>query len=85
MYIKGEDIKEDFANLAHDQWSGWMKYLFEKSHSNEDLTVTIPAHLVARWTRQMHTDYGDLSYQEQESDRKEAEKFIQIIKFHNIG
>ncbi len=33
---------EKYASIAHEQWSDWMKYLFEKSTKNTDGTVTIP-------------------------------------------
>jgi hypothetical protein len=78
-YTKGESLREDLANLAHEQWSGWMEYLFEKSTKNTDGTVTIPAWAVERWERQAKTSYGELSEQEQDSDRSEADKFLKII------
>lgn len=82
MYIKGETLNEDLANLAHEQWSGWMKYLFEKSTKNEDGTVNIPACAVERWERQINTPYNELSEQEQISDRNEADKFLEVLRFH---
>lgn len=71
--------REAIANLCHRQWSGWMKYLFEKCDRNEDGTVTIPKWAVERWSRQMDTDYSQLSEDEQNSDRTEADKFISVI------
>lgn len=67
---------EEIAELAHISWSGWMEYLFEKSKKNNDGTVTIPKWAVARWERQMNTDYEDLTEQEKESDRTEAKIYI---------
>ena len=72
-------LEEEFAALAHEQWSGWMAYLFEKSQENADGTVTTPAWAVERWKRQIATPYADLSPEEQESDRVEARKFLSII------
>jgi hypothetical protein len=74
------DLREKFADLAHQQWSGWMEYLFEKSIKNEDGTVTIPKWAVDRWKRQIKTDYKDLSEAEQNSDRNEADKFLKLLK-----
>lgn len=82
MYKKGETLKEDLSNLAHEQWSGWMEYLFSKSVKNEDGTVTIPKWAVDRWERQVNTSYKDLSEEEKDSDRKEADKFLKVIRFH---
>ena len=73
-------MREKLADLAHDQWSGWMQYLFEKSIFNKDGTITIPKWAVDRWTRQMQTDYKDLPEEEKESDRVEAEKMLAIFK-----
>ena len=74
-------IREELANLCHEQWSGWMKYLFEKgTHNDEDGTFTISSWAVHRWIRQMNTEYNDLPFEEKESDRKEADRFIRIFQ-----
>ena len=71
---------EELADLEHDSWARWMKYLFSVSKKNEDGSVTIPKDKVERWERQMNTDYNDLSNKEKESDRKEVRKFIKVVK-----
>lgn len=73
------DLREQLAALAHEQWSGWMVYLFSLSRFNADGTVTIPATHVAHWVRQMGTPYDALSIQEKSSDREEAEKVLALI------
>lgn len=72
--------REKLAELCHEQWSGWMKYLFGKSSLQNDGTLLIPKWATDRWFKQMHTDYKDLSEEEKESDRKEADRFIDIIE-----
>lgn len=67
------------GELAHDQWAHWMKYLFSQGQFNPDGTWTMPAWAVDRWTRQMQTPYAELSESEQESDRKEADKFLEVV------
>lgn len=69
---------EALANLAHEQWSGWMEYLFEKSTKNTDGTVTIPKWAVDRWKKQMTTPYAELTEEEKESDRVEARKMLSL-------
>ena len=71
---------EELADLEHDSWARWMKYLFSVSKKNEDGSVTIPKDKVERCERQMNTDYNDLSNKEKESDRKEVRKFIKVVK-----
>ena len=74
------EIREQLAGLEHEQWVGWMNYLFEKSIEREDGSVTIPAELVERWKRQINTPYANLSDSEKESDREIADKVLRIIK-----
>jgi hypothetical protein len=73
------NTREQLADLCHEQWSGWAKYLFSKGEFNEDGTWTMPSWAVERWTRQMTTPYSELSEDEQESDRNEADRFIKLI------
>ena len=70
--------RETLAALAHDQWSGWMRYLYGRCTSHPGGALTIPAHWVARWQRQMNTDYDDLSEAEKESDRQEADRVLTL-------
>lgn len=74
------EIRENLAALAHEQWSGWMKYLFSKCiYNHADGTYTIPQWAVERWSRQMEVDYKDLSESEKDSDRAEADLVMIFI------
>ena len=73
------NMRESLAELAHEQWSGWMEYLFSKGTFNEDGTWTMPEWAVNRWVIQMGMPYNRLSEEEKESDRKEADKFLGVI------
>lgn len=79
MAVKYAMVREEIANLAHEQWSGWIRYLFDKSVWGDDGTVTIPADLVLRWERQMQTPYTKLSPKEQDSARAVADKILALI------
>lgn len=72
-------MREKLADLCHEQWSGWMEHLFSKCLENVDGHAMIPKEFVARWKRQMDTPYKDLSEDEQNSDRREADKFLAVI------
>jgi hypothetical protein len=74
-----ESERERLAELCHQQWSGWMDYLFKQGTYNVDDTWTMPKWAVQRWTRQMMSGYMGLSESEKESDRKEADKFIDTM------
>ena len=75
-------IMEGVAATQHEIWAHWMKYLFTTGTQNENGSYTIPAENVARWKRQMNTDYYDLSEQEKESDRHMAQI---VAKNYNNG
>lgn len=72
-------MKEKLAALAHDQWAGWIRYMFSKATINKDGTITIPAWAVERWTRQADTLYSELSEEEKISDQREADRVLSII------
>jgi len=73
-------LRERLACLAHKQWTGWMEYLFSKGVFNKDGTWTMPKWAVDRWTKQIATPYKQLSKQEQDSDRKEADHMLDVMK-----
>lgn len=73
------DFRELVAALCHEQWSGWMKYLFNHSRENIIHEMTIPAELTKRWKRQAETSYECLIELEKGSDRIEADKFIELF------
>ena len=75
-----EFLREELANLAHERWSHWMRYMFQQGRRNPDGTWMMPADKAARWTRQMVTPYADLPESEKDSDRIEAEKIFEIIR-----
>ena len=76
-----EDLREELADLAHQQWSGWMIYLFGKTLAlGTDGSRVIPADLAERWKRQLSTRYQDLTDEEKDSDRKEADRLIRLLR-----
>ncbi len=85
---------EQLAELEHDQWSHWMRYLFSKCFEQKKLgnnyiynktgNLIIPEELVKRWKRQMKTEHKDLSEKEKESDRVWAKKVIKLLFVKNI-
>jgi len=72
-------MREQLAELCHEQWSGWVEYMFSWGCLGKKGTLIIPQWAVERWTRQMRTPYSELSDSEQDSDRKEADKFLEIL------
>ena len=84
--LDGHALRENFAEYAHNAWSGWMKYMFEKgiiephyANGKQENVYIMPAWAVERWQRQMNTAYADLPDSEKESDRLEADRMIEIL------
>lgn len=71
--------RDRLADYAHRAWSGWMRYVFSKSISNDDGSITIPLDLVKRWMRQMNTNMLDLPENERASDYKEADEMLSLL------
>jgi uncharacterized protein YutE (UPF0331/DUF86 family) len=57
-----------------------MRYLFSRSLKEDTGDVIIPTESVQRWERQVATNYEDLSEEEKDSDRIEANKYLNVIK-----
>ena len=74
-----EELRESLADLCHEQWSGWMKYMLSKGVLNNDGSWTMPPEFVTRWGMQMTTPYVLLTESEQNSDRTEADKFLALL------
>ena len=79
-----DDVREKLAEVSHEIWSHWMKYMFEcgKERVMSDLTFewVMPEDKMLRWQRQMRTPYNKLTEQEKESDRNQADKKLAAIK-----
>lgn len=71
--------REALAALCHAQWSGWMRYLYQRCHVCEDGSAVIPQEWYKRWLRQAMIPYADLSEAERESDRIEADRILAVL------
>lgn len=72
-------LREKLAEQCHAQWVHWMKYLFTRGVFHKDGSFTINATSTDRWLTQNACYYHELSEQEKDSDRKEADKFLRIV------
>jgi hypothetical protein len=83
-----DELKEKLAEIEHERWSDWQRYLHSKCVPEERTestgtfltgNVLIPKALFERWERQINTKYKDLSAEEKESDRREVERYWKFI------
>lgn len=65
-----ENNLEKLADLEHEQWSHWTKYML--NHLTQEN--------IERWNKQIKTPYNELTELEKESDRVWVRKSITIIK-----
>lgn len=70
---------EELAAIEHERWAHWQRYLHSKCLKNQDGSLVIPAELVARWDKQMNTDYAHLTQNEKQSDREQVEKYLPLL------
>ena len=74
-----ENIREKLADLEHQRWSNWQRYLHSICIKESNGDLTIPAKSVKHWERQIATNYKDLTEKEKDSDRKEVDKVIKLF------
>ena len=67
------DMRELLANLEHQQWAHWTKYMLDNLTEEN----------IARWKKQIETDYSDLTEKEKDSDRVWADRVLKTITIHN--
>ena len=67
------DLIELLSSKEHQRWAKWQKYLHSCCIENQDGSLTIPKDKVDRWTRQIKTDYENLSEKEKEHAAKAIE------------
>lgn len=80
-------VREALADVQHEIWSHWMRYFFTKCQNrqpwlgegDEGTYTVFPISLANRWTRQMNTPYAELSEQEKNSDREQADKILAVL------
>lgn len=70
---------EELADLVHEIWADWMKYMFSKGIHHMG-RWTMPSDLRQRWQRQMNTSYAELSEDEKESDREIALRILHLLR-----
>ena len=67
------------ADVEHERWSHWQRYVHSKGLRQTDGSLLLPADLVARWEKQIDTKYAELDDQERESDREQVRKYLPLI------
>ena len=84
-----DEEMEYFADMEHERWSKWQKYMHSRLFELEDVDNStcchdhlkiLPTELWQRWERQIATPYAELSEAEKESDREQVRPYLNHIK-----
>jgi hypothetical protein len=70
---------DTLADIEHERWAHWQKYMHEKGERQPDGSLLIPADLVAQWDRQIATPFAELSQDEKDSDRDQVQKYLPTV------
>ncbi|WP_285036592.1 hypothetical protein [Plantibacter sp. ME-Dv--P-095] len=79
-FLASDVALEATAAAEHDRWVHWQSYLHGQCELLEDGSLRIPARLVQRWKRQIETTYQDLDASEKESDREQAQAYLETLR-----
>ena len=76
------DLEEKLAELCHEQWCNWIKYLFSecKHQAEPPWTVTIPQHKFLYWKGLSSMRYYELREDQKEQHRAMAREFASVLE-----
>jgi hypothetical protein len=78
------ELRESLAAYAHEAWSLYMDYFLDKCKPIDGGRL-IPAGYILSLRCQIATDYANLTEDDRDSDRAEADKMIAIAEAHIDG
>lgn len=78
-HITHKNLFEELANIEHERWADWQKYLHSICDKNPNGSLTIPRYFVERWEKQIKTPYRNLSEEEKNSDREQVRRYWKLI------
>lgn len=78
------NLRERLAELEHERWSCWMQYLFSR-WTRVDGGYLIAPDDVTWWEHLIETPYADLTERSKDSDRREADRTLAILKEMGIA
>jgi len=85
-----DDLRERLAELEHEQWALWTKYMLDSLEPLLDLNrisfydtswreFDVAKFKLAGWQRQIATPYAELTEREKDSDREWADRVLAIV------
>lgn len=77
--LRSDNLIELLANIEHERWAGWQKYLHSLCIINKDGSLTISKDRVEWWNKEIETSYYNLDEKIKEYDRVEVRKSLKPI------
>jgi len=77
--LESYETVERLAEIEHERWAHWQRYVHDQCERQEDGSLVIPASLAAHWESQIDTPYGELTEREKESDRAQVRRYLPTI------
>lgn len=74
-----DDLVETLADIEHERWSHWQRYMHAQCERRPDGSLTIPSNLVSQWERQSVTPYAKLTEAERKSDRDQVMRYLPTV------
>ncbi len=71
--------REQLADIEHQRWSDWQKYMHSKMIDNGKGFLEIDEEFINRWATQIRTPYSELSEKEKDSDREQVERYLPML------
>lgn len=75
-----KELVEKLADIEHERWSQWMRWLYQNGKWNDDGSFTIDPEKAKRWRTLMDTPYSDLDEITKEWDRIEVRKTLKALE-----
>jgi hypothetical protein len=77
--LASAELLERLADLEHQRWSHWQRFVHSRCLPGPDGSLIIPAELVRRWEQQVSTPYSELTEREKDSDRDQVRRYLPVI------
>ena len=74
-----EAALDTLADIEHERWSHWQRYMHSKGTRLHDGSLVLPADLVQQWEQQIATPFAELSEKEKDSDREQVRKYLPAV------